>query len=84
MLQRILLFSLFSSQKRSFWKYCGAGSGFLNSWHGKTMLSGYSVYVGDIAGLEEMHNNYVEVTYTGTLNIGFTILSVLPNRVQPL
>jgi len=48
------------------------------------MLSGYSVYVGDIAGLEEMHNNYVEVTYTGTLNIGFTVLSVLPNRVQPV
>ena len=40
--------------------------------------------MGDTAGLEEMHNNCGEVMYTGTMNRGFTILSVVPNRVQPL
>jgi len=40
--------------------------------------------VGDIAGLEEMHNNCGEMTYTGTLNRGITVLSVQPNGVQPL
>jgi len=48
------------------------------------MLSGYSVYVGDIAGLEEMYNNCGEVTYTGTLNRGFAILSVLPDSATTI
>lgn len=40
--------------------------------------------MGDIAGVEEIYNNCGEVTYTGTLNRGITILSVLPNGMQPL
>jgi hypothetical protein len=40
--------------------------------------------MGDISGLEEMHNDCGEVTHMGTLNRGFTVLLVLPNVVKPL